>query len=182
MQKAYRLSKLSYQSAMKKFFVSASLIAAGTVGLQAVNAPDLGPMQQTKPWDISASLRGFYDDNYTTGSSGFGHGSGGFEFSPWFDFNMPFQQTEIGFRYIYGLYYFYDRDQNGQDPFDQTHQVDLWIDHAFTERWHGRFEDSLVVGQEPELLDPLRSTVARVEGNNIANTGTFSVNTDLTRE
>ncbi|HEU6447876.1 MAG TPA: outer membrane beta-barrel protein [Verrucomicrobiae bacterium] len=167
---------------MKKIFVSAGLIAAGTAGLQAVNAPDVGPMQATKPWSISATLRGFYDDNYTTGSGGFGHGSGGFEFSPSFDFNMVLQQTEIGFRYTYGLYYYQDREDKDQNPVDQTHEVDLWIDHAFTERWHGRFQDSLVVGQEPELLDPLRSTPTRVEGNNLANTGTFTVTTDWTRE
>ena len=26
----------------------------------------------------------------------------------------------------------------GMNPIDQTHQVDLWLDHAFTERWQAK--------------------------------------------
>jgi hypothetical protein len=84
-------------------------------------------------------------------------------------------------RYTYGLYYYQERENLGQDPIDQSHQLDLWVDHAFTERWQAKVQDSFVVGQEPELLDPNTSVTTRTEGNNISNTGTLTLNTAWTR-
>ena len=112
-------------------------------------------------------------------SSGAKIGSFGFEVSPKFQLNVPLQQTELGVRYIYGLYYYQKREDLGENPIDQTHQFDLWVDHAFTERWQARVQDSFVVGQEPELIDPNTSVTSRVDGNNIRNTGTLTLNTDL---
>ena len=57
---------------------------------------------------MAASLRGFYDDNYTTAHTG-KQGSLGFEVNPSFNLNLPLQQTEIGLRYNYGLYYYQKR-------------------------------------------------------------------------
>jgi len=164
---------------MKKFFTSVGLIAAGTVGLQAAYAPGLGSMAASKIWSASGSLRGFYDDNYTTSSTK--QGSIGFEVSPELDLNVALQQTELGLRYTYGMYYYQDRENNGQNPIDQTHQFDLWVDHAFSERWQAKVMDSFVVGQEPELIDPNTSVVKRTDGNNIRNTGTIDLNTTWTR-
>jgi hypothetical protein len=42
-------------------------------------------------------------------------------------------------------------------------------------------QDSFVVGQEPELIDPNTSVTSRTEGNNISNTGTLTLNTVWTR-
>ena len=95
--------------------------------------------------------------------------------------NVPLQQTELGVRYTYGMYYYQKREDLGQNPIDQTHQLDLWVDHAFTERWQAKVQDSFVVGQEPELIDPNTSVTARTAGNNIRNTGTLTVNTMWTR-
>jgi len=166
---------------MKKIIVSVGLVAAGTAGLQAAYAPDLNSMQTTKVWSASASLRGFYDDNYATAPNGSKRGSYGFEFSPSVSLNKSLQQTEIGVRYTYGLYYYQEREELGQDPVDQTHQLDLWVDHAFTERWQGKVSDTFAVGQEPELLIG-GGTPFRVKGNNIANNATLSLNTDWTRQ
>ena len=132
-------------------------------------------------WSVSGTLRGFYDDNYTTASSGPNRGSFGFEVSPQINLNVPLQQTEYGLRYTYGLYYYQERENLSQNPIDQTHQLDLWVDHAFTERWQAKVQDSFVVGQEPELIDPNTSVTTRTDGNNIRNTGTVSVNTIWTR-
>jgi hypothetical protein len=166
---------------MKKFFVSMGLIAAGTAGLRGAYAPAWNSMEASM-WSVSGTLRGFYDDNYTTASSGPNRGSFGFELSPQINLNVPLQQTEFGARYAYGLYYYQEReDLAGQNPIDQSHQLDLWVDHAFTERWQAKVEDSFVVGQEPELLDPKTSLVTRTEGNNISNTGSVGVNTIWTR-
>ena len=59
------------------------LAAAGTASLQAAYAPDLGPLSSTKVWNISATLRGFYDDNYDTANDYYNpRGSYGIEVSP----------------------------------------------------------------------------------------------------
>jgi hypothetical protein len=132
-------------------------------------------------WSVSGTLRGFYDDNYATVSSGPNRGSLGFEVSPQLGLNMALQQTELGVRYTYGMYYYQERQDLGQNPIDQSHQLDLWVDHAFTERWQARVQDSFVVGQEPELIDPNTSLQRRVNGNNISNTGSLALNTAWTR-
>jgi hypothetical protein len=165
---------------MKKFFVSVGLIAAGTASLQAAYAPDWNSMEASM-WSVSGTLRGFYDDNYETVSSGPHRGSFGFEVSPQINLDVPLQQTELGLRYTYGLYYYQERENLGQDPIDQSHQFDLWVDHAFTERWQARVQDSFVMGQEPELIDPNTSVLTRTEGNNISNTGILTLNTAWTR-
>jgi hypothetical protein len=166
---------------MKKFFVSVGLIAAGTASLQGAYAPDWNSTSASM-WSVSGTLRGFYDDNYQTAPNGPDkRGSLGFEFSPQLELNVPLQQTELGMRYIYGLYYYQDRENRGQNPIDQSHQFDLWVDHAFTERWEARVQDSFVMGQEPELIDPNTSVPTRTEGNNIRNTGILTLNTIWTR-
>jgi hypothetical protein len=165
---------------MKKFFVSVGLIAAGTASLQATYAPEWSSTSASM-WSVSSTLRGFYDDNYNTSSSGSNKGSFGFEVSPQISLNVPLQQTELGLRYAYGLYYYQERENLNQNPIDQTHQLDLWVDHTFSERWQARVQDSFVVGQEPELLDPNTSVTTRTDGNNISNVGSVGVNTIWTR-
>ena len=141
---------------MKKFFVSVGLAAAGSASLHAAYAPDGG--DTSKDWSLSATLRGFYDDNYTTAHTG-KQGSMAFEINPSFSLNVPLQQTEIGIRYNYGLYYYQKRASDGQNPIDQTHQLDLWLDHAFTPRWEARLEDTASVSQDPALTSTGTSTL-----------------------
>lgn len=164
---------------MKKLFVSVGLIAAGTASLQAAYAPDATTMSAAKVWSVAGTLRGFYDSNYQTSPQG--GGSMGFEVSPQVGLNVALQQTELGARFIYGAYYYQERQHLGQNPWDQTFESDLWLDHAFSERWQTRASDSFVVGQEPELIDPNTSVPTRIAGNNLRNTGNLSVNTVWTR-
>ena len=178
-------AKYGREKTMKKLFISLGLAVAGTASLQAAYAPDLNAMQTTKIWSTSATLRGFYDDNYTTSSNGNKQGSGGFEVSPSVQLNVPLQQTEIGLKYTYGMYYYQERQDQGNNPIDQTHQVDLWLAHAFTERVQATVKDTLAIGQEPALLNPGGGPISqpyRIEGNNLANNGTVSLTTDWTRE
>lgn len=157
------------------------LAAAGTASLQAAYTPDMS--DTSKMWTVSASLRSFYDDNYTTVSNGPNKkGSFGIQVSPQFKLDVPLQTTELGMRYIYGLSYYEERDHLGQSPYDQTHQLDLWADHAFNERWHARAQDSFVSAQDPGLLNPTGTAgiPTRVQGNNIVNTAKVSVTTDWT--
>ena len=57
-------------------------------------------------------------------------------------------------RYTYGMYYYQERENMGQNPIDQTHQFDLWLDHAFTERWEARVQDTFVVRSGSAVADP----------------------------
>src|SRR5215469_5558263 len=111
---------------MKKLFVSASLAAIGALTLHADEyAPDFTALDATKPWTVSGTLRGFYDDNFTTSPNGHKQGSGGFEFSPQASLIVPLEQTELGLRYTYGLYYYQQRENQGVNPIDQSHSVNL---------------------------------------------------------
>ncbi len=168
---------------MKKIFISAGLVAAGAAGLQNVCAAGLDVISP-KAWNVSGTLRGFYDDNYSVSSTK--QGSFGIEASPEISFNVPLQQTDLGIRYIYGLYYYQQRQDLGLNAIDQTHQLDIWFDHSFNERWKLKVTDSLAVGQEPALLGPVSPAAPngvpiRVEGNNFANHALVTLNTDWTR-
>lgn len=161
---------------MKKFFVSLGMVAAGTASLHAAFAPDSS--DNSKMWSLSATLRGFYDDNYLTQPHK--QSSFGVEVNPQFSLNLPLQQTEIGVRYSYGLYYYQKREDNHQNPIDQTHQFDLWLDHAFNPRWETRVTDTVVVTQDPWLSAVGTATPQRVNGNNIDNTASVSLRTAWT--
>ncbi len=166
---------------MKKLFVSIGLAAAGAASVHAAYSPDAS--DNSKIWTLSGTLRGFYDDNYLTSPKKVG--SLGFEVSPSFSLNAPFAQTEIGIRYVYGLYYYQKREDLHQNPIDQSHEFDLWVDHAFTPRWEARFEDTVTVAQEPGLGQPSGTPTAvdnRIEGNNIVNGANFTLTTDWTPE
>ena len=173
----YSHNRHRYCALMKKTFVFTGLAAFGAVSLHAsAYAPDLTTMDASKLWGVSGTLRGFYDDNYNTSTPK--QGSAGFEFSPAFTFIMPLQQTELGFRYTYGLYYYQIRENQGSNPIDQTHEADLWIDHAFTERWEGKVQDTFVSAQNPQLSSSPGVLPYRAEGNNINNIGTVTVHTE----
>jgi hypothetical protein len=165
---------------MKKLFVSAGCVAIGATAIKSAMADDV---TSPKYWSVGATLRAFYDDNYNITPDK--KGSFGMELVPTVAFHEPLQQTDFGIRYTYGLYYYQDRDQAGVNPFDQTHQVDLWLDHAFNERWHSRVTDTFAVGQEPELLNPdpaaPQAVPYRVNGDNMSNHGNIALNTDWTR-
>lgn len=162
---------------MKKLFVSLGLAAAGTASVHAAYAPN--SPDYSKMWSLAASLRGFYDDNYITGPHK--QGSFGFEVNPSFNLDASLQQTEIDLRYIYGLYYYQKRKDRGQNPIDQTHQFDLFVDHAFSPLLEAKVADSVVVTQDPWLSAVGTATPERVDGNNINNTATVSVHKTWTR-
>lgn len=163
---------------MKKIFVSASITALGAIGLHASEyAPDVTAMNASKLWSVSGTLRGFYDDNFNTTPNK--SGSAGFEFSPSFSLIMPLQQTELGLRYTYGLYYYQKRQDEGTKAIDQTHDADLWVDHAFTERLEGKVEDSFIYGQNPQLQATGTPFPFRTQGNYFNNIGTISLHTEL---
>ena len=172
---------------MKRIITSTGLVVLGAASLHAQNAaaPHLTSLQTTKPWSVSASLRGFYDDNYVTRPSNSPTGlnkqdSFGFELTPSVGFNWVLPQTYVGLSYAYGMRYYEAREK---DRVDQTHQADLKLSHAFTERYKLDVTDSFVAAQEPELLARPGGGIPvpiRVEGNNIRNMASANLNAGLT--
>src|SRR5215212_3982239 len=111
---------------MKKFIASAGLVAVSTIGIQAA-APGLSPMETAKPWSISATLRGFYDDNnLTLPSSAEPEDTFGFELRPSAALNLlPTDQTVIRLAYIYSMRWYEARDE---DSADHSHDLFASID------------------------------------------------------
>ena len=170
---------------MKKLLTSAGLVALSVSSIQAAYAPALSQMETAKPWSVSAALRGFYDDNYTTSPNGVKRDSFGFEVNPSASLNLPLDQTFIGLSYEYSFRYFEDRrhDNIGGKDYDQTHKFDARLDHAFTERYKLEVSDSFVIAQEPEVIAGANGATAfplRTEGNNIRNLGSINFGAQLT--
>lgn len=159
---------------MNKITTTAGLVALGAVSLQAaVYAPPPGSPGADKIWSVSAVLRGFYDDNYTTSPSDFRRDSFGIEVSPSAGLNLVREQTTVGLNYVYSFRWYEDRDE---DEYDQSHQVNAKLSHAFTPRYKIDLSDSFVVAQEPSILDPsaVVTVPLRTEGDNIRNVATVS--------
>lgn len=165
---------------MKKITILMGLAAAGTASLHAQYSPEMtSAMETSKFWSVAGSLRGFYDDNpYTAPTK---KGSFGYELSPSVSFNVPLQQTEFALKYTYGLYYYQGfRDNGGNNPYQQSHQVDLWVDHAFTERAQATLKDTFLYSQDPSLQNGPTSLPFRTEDSYYANFATATQTTDWT--
>src|SRR5579859_7057158 len=134
---------------MKKVIASAGLLALGAAGVNNAQAFDL-EAGDAKPWSVSGTFRGFYDDNYATQPSGPNRkGSYGLQVSPSITLKTAPAQTTISASYVYSLLYFGDRAGN---HFDQTHDFELFVNHNFDANYSITFNDSFVIAQDPELL------------------------------
>ena len=161
---------------MKRIIASASMVALGAASLHAAYAPGLSPQEQSKPWSIGLSLRGFYDDNPTSSPNHPAPGSGfsgpeaswGIEVSPYVNINMALDQTLISFNYTYDLRWFENRPSDNND---QYHYITLGINHAFSERYVLDVKDSFTVGKDPTVNFDQNGAVTflRTEGNYINN-------------
>jgi len=161
---------------MKKIFVSVGL-AAGAAGLASAFAQGMEGASP-KLWNVTGSLRGFYDDNYN--SSSVKQGSWGFEVRPSVSANVDLKQTDFGAKYTFGLYFYEYRSSKGENPIDYTHQANVWLDHAFDETLKLNITDTLVIAQDPELVQGGATT--RVSGNNVNNHARLSVTKEWTRQ
>ncbi|HEY1174198.1 MAG TPA: outer membrane beta-barrel protein [Verrucomicrobiae bacterium] len=164
----------------KRILAVTGMLAAGFAMAQTAQA-------QEKPWNVSAKLRGFYDDNYATAPSNpVGAGvapardSLGFELSPSASLNLnPGDQTSINASYTYSMRYFEDRVE---DSADHSHIFQGRLTHNFSERARLELNESFAIAQEPQLLDPATLTrPLRSEGDNIRNIAGFVFGIDVTR-
>jgi hypothetical protein len=169
---------------MKRIVASVSLVAVGASSLQAALLPGM-TTESGKPWTASATLRGFYDDNINTfpDSTQVPHrGSAGFQVSPSLQFNFPMEQTTISFGYTYSLKYYENRPFFNTDNYDQTHEFNAALSHAFSERYQLSASDSFVIGQEPDMLRAGNTftTFQRISGDNLRNYGSINFSAQLT--
>lgn len=160
---------------MKKIIASASLVTLGVASLNAAYAPGLSSVQTSKPWNVSASLRGFYDDNYTTRPAGSAEETFGFEVKPSVGYNMIFDQTTIGLGYTYGLKYYEESDE-----VDHSHELMAKLSHAFSEQVKLDVSDTFSITQEPQIDDAITTQVLRSEGDNLRNIARIALTTELT--
>ena len=162
---------------MKKIIASASLVAVGTAGLHAAYAPGLSRTETSKPWTVSAAVRGFYDDNYYTAPKAEERDSWGMEISPSVGINLPMDQTLISADYIFSAKWFEDRDKNEWDTY---HQFNAALDHRFSERYDIEVTESFVYSDEPESVDSNLGSPIRTDSEAIRNTGGINFNAMMT--
>jgi hypothetical protein len=169
---------------MNKITTTAGLFALSAASIHAaVNTMPAGSQTATKNWSVSATLRGFYDDNYSTSPRDIRRDSFGFEVSPSASLNLILDQTSLGLSYVYSFRWHEDRDDIGLPEDDQSHQVNAKLSHAFTPRYKLDLSDSFAVAQEPELLAggaPVAASFLRSEGDNIRNFADASFSAGIT--
>lgn len=183
---------------MKKIVASVGLVALGASGLHAASVPSI-VAEDTKPWTIAATLRGFYDSNINSapdamindgklvGVNGkkYDQDSFGFEVSPSVGLNLPINQgqTTVSAGYTYSYKYYDNELYNTSDNNDQSHQFNIGLDHAFSERYALSVKDNFVIGQDPDLLRTgnAMETFQRIPGDNIRNYGMINFDGRATR-
>jgi hypothetical protein len=160
---------------MKRIVASVGLVALGTSGLQADTASSL-TSESAKPWSVSTTLRGFYDDNINSAPDNavLAHrGTMGFEVSPAITVSWPWEQTSLNLGYIYSFKDYQFKPAGNTDTVDMTHSFNASLDHSFNELYRANVRDSFVIGQEPDFLRAgnTYSTFQRLSGSNIRNYG-----------
>lgn len=173
---------------MKRIVASVGLVAVGASSVQAALLPAL-TTESGKPWNLSATLRGFYDDNMNGwgkafSAPGYERSSLGFEVSPSLQFSFPMEQTTLSFGYVYSFKYYENKPYLNAENYDQTHNFNAALTHAFSERYQISVRDSFVIGQEPDLLmaGNTYTTFQRIAGNNLRNFGSIRFSAQLTPE
>jgi hypothetical protein len=153
----------------------------------------LTPLTTTKPWSISGSVRGFYDDNYLTlpksyplpgGGTGHPYGSFGSEVTPSIAVNHTDENTVYSASYVYDMQWY----DNGSNLINQTHLFNGNLQHQFTDRYKLSLSENFAIAQEPDVLvaqsGPLAGVAAsplRVSGSNVRNSGAINFAADLTK-
>jgi hypothetical protein len=168
---------------MKRLVASVGLVALGAFSVQA--APDSAyAADNSKPWSVSATLRGFYDDNVnsTPDNESGRQDSFGFEASPSLSLSIPLETTAITLGYTYSFKYYEEKPSGNVDHYDMSHIFNAALDHSFSSRLKVRVKDSFVIGQEPDTLRAgnTYNTFQRIPGDNIRNYGGITFNAQVT--
>lgn len=178
---------------MKNIVASVGLVALGASGLQAASMSEF-TAPSTKPWSVSATLRGFYDDNINSfpdtpgvnaalADRGDKRYSWGFEVSPAVVLNWALSQTQVSLGFVYSYLYYENKPFGNTGHDDQNYTFTASLQHDFSERYHLALQDSFVIGQEPDMLRAGNAfaTFQRVPGDNIRNYGAINFDGKATR-
>jgi hypothetical protein len=173
---------------MKKIVASVGLVALGASGIQTTSAQVLGTPDASKPWSVSATLRGFYDSNTATVPDnavlppGEKKQSYGYEVSPAAALNWSVEQTTVTLGLLYAFRYYENPPPGTVDHVEQVFTFTAGLEHTFNECLKARVNDSFVIGQEPDLLRAgnTMSTFQRVSGDNIRNFGSIGADYQMT--
>ena len=132
-----------FSNIMNRKIVTLGVAAFGVVGLQAADAG--------KVWEVTGSLRGFYDDNYTTSPEAAAEESWGIEVSPGINLTIG-EGTDLEFSagYAFGMRYYEDRETDNED---YGHELGISLSKAFSNTSLLQLSDSFVIAQEPEILN-----------------------------
>jgi len=161
---------------MKKIVASVGLVALGVSSSDAAYAPGLSAMDTSKALSLSVSLRGFYDDNIYYSPRR--QDSFGVQVRPSVQLNFPLEQTYVSLGYLYDMRWYEGRSNNDAD---HLHQVDLMLDHAFSERYLLDLQDSFVIAQEPDVSLPGAFFPYRTDRSHLRNQGRATFHAELTR-
>lgn len=135
---------------MKRVVAAAGVCAVGVAGLYGQNVTGLSAQEASKWWNVSGSLRGFYDDNSLNAPKGQEEESFGIEFSPGVSVNIPRDQTLLSASYRFTMNYYEARPNHN---IDQDHDFSLRLNHRFTERYQLTLKENFIYSDAPEVLD-----------------------------
>ena len=164
---------------MKQLLTSAGFLALGAAALHAYD-PLLTRQATGRPWSVSATVRGFYDDNINTQPDRLKENSGGIEVSPSVSVNLPMEQTFVSLGYTYGLKWYEDRSPHDTD---QSHIFDGKLRHQFNPRHDINIEDSFVLSDEPTVAESngIITSPTRTESSILHNRGSIEDNFSLSQ-
>ena len=154
---------------MNKLVVSVGIIALGGSVLHAAETGALNAQQTEKAWSVSASLRGFYDDNFNAQPSATKQSSTGLEIAPSVDFGVAGEQSSVNVGYDFTARYYEKAVSGSSDHSDFTHNFNATATHAFNERVRLNASEQFVIGQEPDLQRGPIDNPQRIDGDNARN-------------
>lgn len=156
---------------MKNILTTAGVAAVAVAGFSTTCGAQAITVDDSKWWQVSASLRGFYDDNYNTAPNDIAQESFGFEVRPGFEAGHKGEQHIIKLTTIYSARWFEDRTD---EEWDHTVIADLAGEYQFNESHAVRLNNTFSYTEEGLLLDagspvttPLRSDASNLR--NLAN-------------
>ncbi|TAL04789.1 MAG: hypothetical protein EPO07_04720, partial [Verrucomicrobia bacterium] len=169
---------------MKKIAASVGLVTLGAVALQNANAAGLADAAGGKPWSVSATLRGFYDDNIFTSSSTNRVDSFGMEVSPSVGYTLVQDQTSLGAKYTYSGSWYEAAQSTTLGHWSHSHEFQGDLAHAFSPRVNVLAREAFVIGQEPDSLRSGNYVInpQRIPGSNVRNNGKIVADIQVTRE
>lgn len=167
---------------MKNILTSAGVAALAVAGFQTTCAAQSITVDDAKWWQVSASLRGFYDDNTTTAPKDQELESFGFEIRPGFDVGHKGEQHIIKLSTQYSARWFEAREDS---EWDHNFLADLAAEFQASENHVVRLNDTFSYASEDSILERngviTAPTVRRSDGTNIRNNGELKYVGQFTR-